>query len=269
MARIRTIKPEMGSHEGLYDLELETGLPIRFAWAMLPTACDREGRFKWLPRTLKAQLLPHDPIEFSRVLDAWLTRGFIVKYRVGNEWFGWLPTFRKHQVINPRESQSAIPAFEDGEQVEDYRNQKLADASSTREISDSHASSTLDDLARGEGKGKEGKGKKKPPSPSSTKKAPAFDATTLPLPQWLPAATWGTWVESRRSRGKPISEIAAKQQINDLWKWRKAGHDPIAIIETSIRNDWQGLIEPRPTGAAGTQPPAAEQRPLRMEDITV
>lgn len=159
MSRIRTIKPEMAKHEGLYDLELETGLPVRFAWAMLPTACDREGRFQWRPRTLKADLLPHDPIEFSRVLDAWLTRGYIVKYRVKNEWFGWVPTFRKHQVINTRETASALPSIDAAEEVIDNRNQQLADASGTRQARDDDASGTRAVHARGEGKGREGKGR--------------------------------------------------------------------------------------------------------------
>ena len=45
MARIRTIKPEFFRHEGLYELEQETGFAIRVAFAGLWTACDREGRF--------------------------------------------------------------------------------------------------------------------------------------------------------------------------------------------------------------------------------
>lgn len=159
MSRIRTIKPEMAKHEDLFDLEQSTGLPMRFAWAMLPTACDREGRFQWRPRTLKADILPHDLIEFSRVLDAWLTRGFIVKYRVGNEWYGWVPTFKKHQVINTRETASSLPDFTQSEETVDHRNHKVDDACPTRAPRDYDACLTREVHARGEGKGKEGKGK--------------------------------------------------------------------------------------------------------------
>lgn len=154
MGRIRTVKPELASHEGLFDLEVDTGLPIRFAWAMLPTVCDREGRFVWRPRTLKAQVLPHDDLDFSRVLDAWLTRGFLVRYRVGDAWYGWLPTFTKHQVVNPKESASTLPAFEQAEESEDYRNQPFARvnlASGTRE-----ARVTIQNVGKGK-EGKEGK----------------------------------------------------------------------------------------------------------------
>lgn len=162
MARIRTIKPELAAHEGLFDLEQETGLPMRFAWCMLFTVADREGRFVWRPRTLKAQTLPHDELDYSRVLDAWLTRGFIVKYRVGVEWFGWIPTFTKHQVINNRESKSDLPSVEEADEVIDHRFNRLH-ACGTRQPRVDDASTTREprerDACTGERKGKEGKGK--------------------------------------------------------------------------------------------------------------
>ena len=68
--RIRTVKPEFFTHEGLFELEKETGLPIRVAFAGLWCAADREGRFKWEPRRLGVQILPYDQVDFSRVLDA-------------------------------------------------------------------------------------------------------------------------------------------------------------------------------------------------------
>jgi hypothetical protein len=55
--RIRTIKPELFRHEGLFDLEIETKLPIRVAWMGLFTCSDREGRFPWRPRVLKTMIL--------------------------------------------------------------------------------------------------------------------------------------------------------------------------------------------------------------------
>jgi hypothetical protein len=70
LARIRTIKPEFFRHADLYEAEKETGLPLRLAFAGLWTAADREGRFKWRPRELKLDCLPHDDVDFSRVLDA-------------------------------------------------------------------------------------------------------------------------------------------------------------------------------------------------------
>jgi hypothetical protein len=85
MGRIRTIKPEFFTHEELFDLEEREGLPVRLAFIGLWTICDREGRFKWRPRSIKAQILPYDNVDFSRVLDALATRGFVVRYASDGE----------------------------------------------------------------------------------------------------------------------------------------------------------------------------------------
>jgi hypothetical protein len=109
--RIRTIKPEFFTHEELYDLEAESGLPLRIAFAGLWCAADREGRFKWEPRRLGVQILPYDNIDFSRVLDALHRGGFVARYGGGK--FGLIPSFDSHQCINMREAQSNIPSPED------------------------------------------------------------------------------------------------------------------------------------------------------------
>jgi len=151
VARIRTIKPELFTHYELYLAETETGLPLRIAFPGLWIQADREGRFKWVPQQLKLGSLPYDDLDFSRVLDALATRGFIEKYTVEGVDYGWIPGFLDHQVINNRERGSALP--------EPNENNKL-----TREPRDDHATITREVHAQGEGKGKEGKGKEKEPS---------------------------------------------------------------------------------------------------------
>jgi hypothetical protein len=145
MARIRSIKPDFFRHEGLYEAEKETGFPIRVAFAGLWTSADREGRFRWSPRALKLDCLPYDELDFSRVLDALVTRGFIVKYRVDDTDYGCIPTFTDHQVINNREAASNLP--------QPNENNTL-----TREARVDHASATPLVQVQGEGKGREGKG---------------------------------------------------------------------------------------------------------------
>jgi hypothetical protein len=146
MARIRSIKPDFFRHEGLFEAEKATGFPLRVAFAGLWTAADREGRFRWSPRALKLDCLPYDDIDFSRVLDALATRGFIVRYRVDGTDYGLIPAFAKHQVINNRESPSSLP-----EPTEEPH-------ALTREARVEHASPTPLVQDQGEGKGKEGKG---------------------------------------------------------------------------------------------------------------
>ena len=155
MGRIRTIKPEFFKHADLYDAEIESGLPLRVAYAGLWTCCDREGRFKWRPRSLKLDVLPYDDCDFSRVLDALRARGFIVQYASENELYGYVPTFLANQVINNRESESILPNPKDCNNI---------DACLTRE-------ERVHDAAIGEGKGREGKGREQKPSRAKTARA--------------------------------------------------------------------------------------------------
>lgn len=147
--RIRTIKPEALTDEDLWDAEQETGLPLFRAYAGLWCVADREGRFEWRPRPLKAAILPYWDGDFSRVLDACVTRGFVRKYACNGREYGWIPTFKRHQLVNNREAESDLPAPPE---------EPCDSDSLTRDARVEHASSTRHDPARGEGKGTEGKG---------------------------------------------------------------------------------------------------------------
>ncbi len=158
--RIRTIKPEFFLHDGLFDAEQAEKLPLRLAYAGLWCAADREGRFRWEPRRLGVAILPYDNIDFSRVLDALRTRGFLVKYRVSDVWYGAILSFARHQVINNREAKSQLPAPGEGEpdfpSESTQENPRVPHACPTRASRDEHAAS-------GEGKGRERKGKEENP----------------------------------------------------------------------------------------------------------
>lgn len=147
MARIRTIKPEFFRSYKLYKAEIEDKLPLRVAFAGIWTACDREGRFKWIPETLKLDCLPYDNCDFSRVLDALMTRGYIVKYEHENEFFGYVPTWKEHQYINNREVPSILPDPANCNEL--TREARVNDASETLPSGKEYI------------KGKEGKGKGK------------------------------------------------------------------------------------------------------------
>lgn len=109
MARIRSVKPELFKHEGLFEAEMNYQLPLRLAFIGLFTCCDKEGRFRWQPRRLKLDVFPYEDIDFSRVLDALQSRGFIVKYDNQGEVYGCIPSWLRHQHINNREIASKLP----------------------------------------------------------------------------------------------------------------------------------------------------------------
>jgi hypothetical protein len=109
MARIRTIKPDFFRHEELYKAEKETGLPLRVAFPGLWTVADREGLFKWKPSQIKLDILPFDDVDIDEVLEKLRYYGFIIKYEIDGKQFGFIPSFKDHQVINAREAASKIP----------------------------------------------------------------------------------------------------------------------------------------------------------------
>lgn len=132
--RIRTIKPDFFRHFDLYQAEIETGLPLRVAYPGLWTVADREGRFRWRPENLKLDILPFDDLDFSRVLDALVTRGFIVKYVHSGKQYGLIPTFKNHQFINNKENPSILPAPPDEAEImeDSTRDSRVVDACPTR-----------------------------------------------------------------------------------------------------------------------------------------
>lgn len=139
MARIRTVKPNLFRHEGLYKAERRHRLPLRLAFIAMFTVADREGRFKWRPGEIKPDVFPHEPkLNFGKVLDALESEGFLQKYEVDGELYGVIPTFREHQVINARESASILPPPNDSAIL----------ATREREVQTMHVH------AHGEGKGK-------------------------------------------------------------------------------------------------------------------
>lgn len=118
MSRIRTVKPELFTHEALYDAEIAHKLPLRLAFIGLFTCCDRSGRFRWQPRRLKLDIFPYDDIDVSLVLDALQLRGFIVKYKNHGEIYGCIPSWLRHQHINNREISSKLPAVDESSILE-------------------------------------------------------------------------------------------------------------------------------------------------------
>ena len=220
--RIRTIKPEFFLHEGLYALEAETKLPIRISFAGLWCIADREGRFKWEPRKIGVQVLPYDLIDFSRVLDALTTRGFVLKYASENETFGCIPSFGRHQVINNRERDSELPTPTDC---------NICDASTTR----ASRVATRGQSRKAEGKGREGN--------REGKGMEGEESLTLPFCSSEFSSAWIDWLEFRQSKKKPVSLIAQKQTFKDFVEWGESAS--IESIRQSIKSDWQGLFAPK------------------------
>jgi hypothetical protein len=114
--RIRTVKPQLFSHEGLFEIEMKYQLPLRLAYISLFSCCDREGRFRWQPGRLKLYMLPYDKADIAQVLDIFHQHGYIQKYEHQGELIGCIPTWSRHQKIR-KEAKSILPSIEEAEKV--------------------------------------------------------------------------------------------------------------------------------------------------------
>lgn len=248
MARIRTVKPELFRHEGLFELEQETGLPVRLAFIGLFTAADREGCFKWRPRELKLDVMPYEDLDFSRVLDALVTRGFLVKYRVDDVWFGLIPTFTTHQVINNRERSSGFPSISEACEVVDW--QSIDSYSfSARQPRVSHASATPLVQDQGEGKGREGNRKGKGKGNTRDATPEGFDVFWKLYPKKASKADAAkAWAKLKQSDMDQAMQALPSHCMSSQWTKDGGQFIPNAATWLNARR-WEDEI--RPAGNSG------------------
>jgi hypothetical protein len=175
------------------------------------------------------QVLPYDGVDFSRVLDALTTRGFIVKYRVGDEWFGCIPSFSKHQVINNKERASILPDYlENGAITEEI------DASATREPRD-------DDACHKEGKGREGNGKE---GVSQKALSPDIEAFRLRVGAMLRRRPSTKWSTSEIKKLKEVFDLNTPEEDLVRLEQRYKSNDPYLRRELeTLLNHWNGEID--------------------------
>src|SRR5688572_16308183 len=102
MARIRTIKPEFFTSEDIVSLS-----PLaRLLYVALWCEADKEGRMVWKPKTFKMRYFPADSCDIDAMCAELLSAKLAVLYGDG---YAYIPAFKAHQHINPRESLSQLP----------------------------------------------------------------------------------------------------------------------------------------------------------------
>lgn len=232
MARIRTVKPEFFTHEGIFDAEEQTGLPLRIAFIGLWCIADREGKFRWEPRRIGVQILPYDKVSFADILNALHKHGFIIRSGCGS--YGKIPSFLEHQCPNIRECKSAIP--DDVFSVQ-------ADASTCM-----HVQADACILGR-EGKGREeereGNGKEQEgergriaaasPHVSESPKRTRRPSVAIDRPDDIAEAHWRDWTACRR---KPVTESVLVRIRREAGK---AGISADEAIRTAAERQWEGF----------------------------
>lgn len=185
MARIRTIKPEFFTSEDIVSLDSLTRLLYIATWC----EADKEGRLVWKPMTFKLRYFPADNCDIQAMCQTLLERGLVVLYGSG---YAYIPSFKAHQHINPREQLSQLPE---------------PDTKTTRQPRVGTRHSRDSDVQGGrEGKGKEGDTR---------------DASRDGEPAGF-AEFWETWPKSDRKQ--------ARGKCLDAWKKASAERNAAEII---------------------------------------
>jgi hypothetical protein len=106
MARIRTIKPEFFTSEDIVGMS-----PLaRLLYVALWCEADKEGRLVWKPKTFKMRYMPADGCDINALCAEIVDGGLVVLYGDG---LAYIPQFKAHQHINPRETPSQLPEPQD------------------------------------------------------------------------------------------------------------------------------------------------------------
>jgi hypothetical protein len=229
MSRIRTIKPQFFTSEDIVELSLGARLLYIATWC----EADREGRFVWKPKTFKMRYFPADNLDTSVLAGELIDRGLLVLYGDG---YAYIPTFVKHQHVNPRESPSILPA-----------------PSTTRESHVNHTSSTRRHATvtcSQEGNGKEGDKR----VASGDDATPAADAShpfvTLPLND---GSEYGICAQQVEEWSATYPNVDVPQQLREMRQWslanpakRKTKRGVLAFA-----NSWLAREQDKPNHQSG------------------
>ena len=74
-----------------------------------------------------------------------------------------------------------------------------------------------------------------------------FNPLTIEIPESLNTPefreAWGDYVQHRKEKKKPVTEISAKNALKNMLQW---GHDSAVVsLRDSCANGWQGIFEPK------------------------
>ncbi len=100
MPRIRNIKPQFWIDENLGKISREARLLYIGLWNL----SDDTGVFEWRPDRIRVQLFPYDTDINSSTIEQWLNSlqdtGDIIAFTYNNNQYGYIKSFKEHQVIN-------------------------------------------------------------------------------------------------------------------------------------------------------------------------
>ena len=99
--RARNIKPAFFLNEALSDIDYAERLLFIGLWCY----ADREGRFEWKPKRIRAAIFPYDNVDVEKMLCNLMSLHFITCH----DGIGYIENFTKHQNPHSHEAKSTLP----------------------------------------------------------------------------------------------------------------------------------------------------------------
>ena len=99
-----------------------------------------------------------------------------------------------------------------------------------------------------------------PQPPREEKKEELAPSALVPLGVWL------EFVEMRKKLRKPMTQKAAELIHKELAKLKSDGHDPVEVLEQSIRNGWQDVFPLKEKRSNGSSESFAERHVRRAAE---
>lgn len=65
------------------------------------------------------------------------------------------------------------------------------------------------------------------------------------LPEWIPEDTWASYLKTRSGKKAKNEPHALGLIVKDLEAFRAKGHDPVKVLNNSIKGGWAGVFEPK------------------------
>ena len=74
-------------------------------------------------------------------------------------------------------------------------------------------------------------------------------ASAFVLPGWIPADTWAAFMETRKAKKARSTDYALGLIVKSLERFKAAGHDPVDVLDNSIKAGWSDVYAPKTTAA--------------------
>jgi len=87
------------------------------------------------------------------------------------------------------------------------------------------------------------------------------------LPEWIPGDTWAAYLKTRTGKRAKNEPHALGLIVKDLETFRAKGHDPVTVLNNSIKGGWAGVFEPKTADMRSATVPSTPGRDPALQKL--